>query len=126
MSEPRFGFDVPQAPPGAGGGARIGAQPRAALSWAREVFARGDDGSDDAKKLQAIGLNPWKALSWSQLKVQAGAHVSIGALAALGTPAEAPFASFPGLTPTPTAAEIAQALLQEPFRAYWEGPDLAT
>jgi hypothetical protein len=126
MSEPRFGFDVPQAPPGAGGGARIGAQPRAALSWAREVFARGDDGSDDAKKLQAIGLNPWKALSWSQLKVQAGAHVSIGALAALGTPADAPFASFPGLTPTPTAAEIAQALLQEPFRAYWEGPDLAT
>jgi hypothetical protein len=124
MSEPRFGFDVPVPPPAAGG-AKIGAKPRAALTWAREQFALGDAASQPFKALQARGSSPWKSLSWSNLKVEAGAHVSIGALAALSNPAERPFASFPGLTATPTAAEIAQALLQEPFRAYWEGPDLA-
>jgi hypothetical protein len=125
MSEPRFGFDVPLPPDGAGS-AKIGPRPRASLAWAREEFARGAGASPAFKALQVQGLNAWKTLSWSHLSVDAGRHVSIGALAALSQPANQPFASFPGLTATPTAAEIAQALLQEPFRAYWEGPDLAT
>ena len=125
MSEPRFGFDVPVAPPGAGA-PKVGARARASLGWAREQFALGAAASPAFKTLTARGFSPWKTLSWSHLQVSAGAHLSIGALAALGDPAQAPFASFPGLTATPTAAEIAQALLQEPFRAYWEGPDLAT
>jgi hypothetical protein len=37
-----------------------------------------------------------------------------------------PFASFPTLTPDATAADIAKALIQEPFRAYYLGADLAT
>ena len=125
MSEPRFGFDVPVAPPGAGA-PKIGARSRASLSWAREQFALGAAATPAFKALKERGFSPWKTLSWSHLQVEAGAHLSLGALAALGTPAGAPFASFPGLTATPTAAEIAQVLLQEPFRAYWEGPDLAT
>lgn len=125
MSEPRFGFDVPVPPPEAGA-PKIGARPRAALAWAREQFALGDAAAPAFQALRTAGLSPWKTLSWSHLKVDAGQHLSIGALAALSSPADRPFASFPGLTATPTAAEIAQALLQEPFRAYWEGPDLAT
>jgi hypothetical protein len=38
----------------------------------------------------------------------------------------APFPNFPKLAANATAAEVARALLQEPFRAYWEGPDLKT
>ncbi|MBG6082533.1 hypothetical protein IWX58_004220 [Rubrivivax gelatinosus] len=124
MGEPRFGFDVPVPPPEAGA-AKIGARPRAALAWAREQFALGAAATPAFQALRGAGLSPWKTLSWSQLKVDAGQHLSIGALAALSNPADRPFASFPGLSATPTAAEIAQALLQEPFRAYWEGPDLA-
>ncbi|MCU0969508.1 MAG: hypothetical protein MUF03_11955, partial [Rubrivivax sp.] len=123
MSEPRFGFDVP-VPPHDAGAPKIGVRPRASLAWAREEFARGDAATQAFKDLKARGFNPWKTLSWSHVQVDAGAHVSIGALAGLGQPGNQPFASFPGLTATPTAAEIAQALLQEPFRAYWEGPDL--
>jgi hypothetical protein len=104
----------------------VGARARASLTWAREQFALGAGATPAFKALQARGFSPWKTLSWTHLKVEAGMHLSIGSLAALGTPGGAPFASFPGLTATPTAAEIAQALLQEPFRAYWEGPDLAT
>ncbi len=124
MSEPRFGFDVPVPPPEAQGAGRVGAKPRASLTWAREQFALGNAATPQFKALKERGYNAWKTLSWSHIGVAAGAHVSIGALAALSQPGNAPFASFPGLTPTPTAAEIAQALLQEPFRAYWEGPDL--
>ncbi len=125
MSEPRFGFDVPVPPPDAGA-PKIGARSRASLSWAREQFALGAAATPAFKALKERGFSPWKTLSWSHVKVEAGMHLSIVNLAALGTPGGAPFASFPGLTATPTAAEIAQALLQEPFRAYWEGPDLAT
>lgn len=122
MTEPRFGFDIPVAP--AGGAGRVGYQQRAGLIEARTQWAAGDAATPQFKAIKASGFNPWKAVSWSDLKVQAGAHVSIGALASLSLPANQPFANFPGLVSTPTAAEIAQALLQEPFRAYWEGPDL--
>lgn len=125
MSEPRFGFDVP-VPPEDAGGPRIGARPRPSLAWAREQFSLGAAATPSFKALKERGFSPWKTLSWSHVGIEAGAHVSIGALSALSQPANQPFASFPGLTTTPTAAEIAQALLQEPFRAYWEGPDLAT
>jgi hypothetical protein len=37
-----------------------------------------------------------------------------------------PFNSFPTLTGTATAAEIAKILLQQPFRAYFIGSDLKT
>jgi hypothetical protein len=124
MTEPRFGFDIPLPAEGGGGAGRMGAKPRAALLDARTQFALGNAASTEFKALQSRGFNAWKTLSWSDLKVDAGAHVSIGALAALSQPANQPFANFPGLVATPTAAEIAQALLQEPFRAYWEGPDL--
>jgi hypothetical protein len=122
MSEPRFGFDVPL--PAEGEAGRVGAKPRAALQTARAQWALGNNATTAFKAIKASGFNTWKALSWSDLKVEAGAHVSVGALAALSQAANQPFANFPGLVATPTAAEIAQALLQEPFRAYWEGPDL--
>lgn len=124
MTEPRFGFDVPLPAEGGAGVGRVGAKPRAALQTARAQFALGNNATTEFKALKDRGFNAWKALSWSDLKVDAGKHVSISALAALSQPANQPFANFPGLVATPTAAEIAQALLQEPFRAYWEGPDL--
>jgi hypothetical protein len=124
MTEPRFGFDIPIPPEGGAAAGRVGAKPRSALLTARAQWAAGNAATPQFKALKASGFNPWKAVSWSDLKIDAGAHVSIGALASLSQPANQPFANFPGLVATPTAAEIAQALLQEPFRAYWEGPDL--
>ncbi len=125
MTEPRFGFDIPQSAfGGAAATGLIGAKPRTAVQWARGQFSLGNAATPQFKAIQQRGFNAWKTLSWSDVKVDAGAHVSVGALSALSQPANAPFASFPGLTATPTAAEIAQALLQLPFRAYWEGPDL--
>jgi hypothetical protein len=115
MAEPRFGFDVPQAPQGQSP-ATVGPRPRALLSNLRERLVRGD--------AALKGFNAWKALAWSDLGVAAGAHFDVAALQALGTPQNRPFASFPPLPATPTAANIARSLLQEPFRGYWEGPDL--
>ena len=83
----------------------------------------GMHGPEVSDAIKARGFNPYKALSWSHVGVAAGAFTKVADL--VGVP-NAPFASFPTLTPTPTAAEIAKALLQEPFRAYWEGPDLKT
>jgi hypothetical protein len=73
--------------------------------------------------LRASGYNPYKALSWSHVQVQAGGFASVQSLI---TVPDKPFASFPTLTPDATAADIAKALIQEPFRAYYLGDDLAT
>jgi hypothetical protein len=65
----------------------------------------------------------YKALSWSHVRVQPGAYTSLQALITLANP---PFASFPTLDADATAAVVATKLLQEPFRAYYLGTDLAT
>lgn len=116
MSEPRFGFDVEERAPEQGG--LVGPRRRLALKAALQASAAETGGLLQRK------YNPYKALSWSHLAVTAGAHLSIGALALQGS--QKPFPSFPSLSETPTSAEIAKVLLQEPFRAYFVGPDLAT
>jgi hypothetical protein len=115
MSEPRFGFDVDVIPPGQPQG-RAPLQ-RSALKSALEQMAV------PGNALLASGYNAYKALSWSHVQVTAGAFASVQNLI---TVPEKPFSSFPTLGPDATAAEIAKALLQEPFRAYYLGADLAT
>jgi hypothetical protein len=72
--------------------------------------------------LLAGGYNPYKALSWSHLQVQAGRNFSI---ASVITPADPPFADFPAM-PGETSADIARLLIQQPFRAYYLGEHLST
>jgi hypothetical protein len=114
MGEPRFGFDVDVPVQGQ-------AQPvkpqRSALKSALVRMAAPNNA------LLASGYNAYKALSWSHIGVSAGAFVSI---AALVNPPNKPFASFPTLALDSTASDIAKALLQQPFRAYYLGADLAT
>jgi hypothetical protein len=115
MSEPRFGFDVPETPQGQPQGtSRL---QRAALKSALALYEPADSA------LRARGYNPYKALSWSHVQVQAGGFASVQSLI---TVPDKPFATFPTLTPNATAADIAKALIQEPFRAYYLGDDLAT
>jgi hypothetical protein len=114
MSEPRFGFDVPETPQGQPQGT-LPLQ-RAALKSALARFEPMDS------PLRASGYNPYKALSWSHLQVAAGAFASVSSL--ITVPAK-PFASFPTLGSDATAADIAKTLIQEPFRAYYLGNDLA-
>ncbi|MEO7851076.1 MAG: hypothetical protein ABIR94_02315, partial [Rubrivivax sp.] len=122
MGEPRFGFDIPD--PAAGGEQAIGAQRRSALKTALSQYALADAAASPAfQVVKAAGYNPYKALTWAHIGVAEGAFASVSAIAAVPNK---PFASFPTLSDTPTAAEIAKALIQQPFRAYWEGPDLAT
>ncbi|MEO8278747.1 MAG: hypothetical protein ABI564_03575 [Ideonella sp.] len=121
MGEPRFGFDVTDPAPGAT--QPIGATRRASLSAALVDYARGAAASPQFLAVRNAGFNPYKALTWAHLGVAEGAFASVAAISSVPNK---PFASFPTLTDTPTAAEIAGALLQLPFRAYWEGPDLAT
>ena len=122
MGEPRFGFDIPDPAPG-GSPAPIGAVRRTALSTALTEYAAGNAASPQFLVQKNAGFNPYKALTWAHVGVAEGAFASVGAIAMVPNK---PFASFPALSATPTAAEIASALLQLPFRAYWEGPDLAT
>jgi hypothetical protein len=91
------------------------------LSAALSEYALGAAASAPFLAAKTAGFNPYKALTWAHIGVAEGAFASVAAIA--GVPNK-PFASFPTLSPTPTAAEIAGALLQLPFRAYWEGPDL--
>jgi hypothetical protein len=115
MTEPRFGFDVPVTPPAQPQG--IAPQQRSALVSALAQMAV------PGNALLASGYNAYKALSWTHVEVEAGGFASI---AKLVNPPQKPFASFPTLTPDATAADIAKALLQQPFRAYYLGSDLAT
>ncbi len=114
MSEPRFGFDVDVTPPGQPQGAAP--KQRSALRWALQDLARDDS------VLRSRQYNPYKALSWSHLQVAPGAFATVQSLV---TVADKPFTSFPTLAPNATAAEVAKALIQEPFRAYYLGDDLA-
>jgi hypothetical protein len=114
MSEPRFGFDVAVTPPDT---ERTGPKRRAALEATLTRLAA----HDPAPIYQQY--NAYKALSWSHVDVAAGAFASVTNLV---TVPNKPFASFPTLTTTSTAAEIAKILLQQPFRAYFIGSDLKT
>ncbi len=114
MTEPRFGFDVEEP---------VTDQPRTGPKR-RAVLL------DTLTKLEANvatplyqSYNPYKALSWTHVDVQPGAFTSVANLVQVPNK---PFASFPTLSTTPTAAEIAKALLQQPFRAYFIGSDLKT
>jgi hypothetical protein len=114
MSEPRFGFDVPVPPPGQPQG--TAPKLRAGLKWALRELEERPDG-----RLSKSGYNAYKALSWTHVGVAPGGFASLQALVTLADP---PFASFPTLKADATAADVAQALIQEPFRAYYLGPDL--
>jgi hypothetical protein len=115
MSEPRFGFDVSVTPPGQPQG--TAPKQRSALKSALVQMAV------PGNALLASGYNPYKALSWTHLQVSEGGFAS--ALSLINPP-DKPFASFPTLAADATAADIAKALLQQPFRAYYLGADLAT
>jgi hypothetical protein len=67
--------------------------------------------------------NVYKALSWTNIGVPAGGFVTVDSVKKIPHP---PYESFPELSATPSAAEIARALLQQPFRAYFVGSDLKT
>ncbi len=114
MSEPRFGFDV-DVPSRA---SRKGTKPqqRSALKSALVELAQPNSA------LLASGYNAYKALSWSHVEVQPGATSACSLI----NPPDKPFASFPTLAADATAADIAKTLMQEPFRAYYLGADLAT
>jgi hypothetical protein len=115
MTEPRFGFDVPEIPHGQPQG--TAPLRRAALKSALARFEPANS------PLRISGYNPYKALSWTHLRVEAGAFASVNSLI---TVPDKPFASFPTLNADVTAADIAKLLIQEPFRAYYLGADLAT
>ena len=115
MSEPRFGFDVDVPVPDQPQGTKP--LQRSALKAALVEMANPNSA------LLASGYNAYKALSWSHVQVQAGMNFSI---ASIINPPDKPFASFPTLAADATAADIAKALLQQPFRAYYVGDDLAT
>jgi len=114
MTEPRFGFDVPATPQGQPQG--TSPLQRGALKSALALFEPMNS------PLRASGYNPYKALSWTHLQVAAGGFASVSSLI---TVPDKPFASFPTLAADATAADIAKALIQEPFRAYYLGNDLA-
>jgi len=117
MTEPRFGFDVgdpvPGNPPPPKPG--FGPQRRQALDDKLATLAAMTP-ADLAKQT----YNPWKALSWNHVGVAEGRYTSVLDLASI----DPPFAGFPMLANPPNAANIAQALLQQPFRAYYIGTDL--
>jgi hypothetical protein len=115
MTEPRFGFDVPVTPQGQPQGTKP-LQRSALTSALVEMAVPGN-------RLMASGYNAYKALSWSHVRVEAGAFLGVQQLFNL---ADKPFASFPTLASNATAADIAKALLQQPFRAYYLGDDLST
>ena len=114
MGEPRFGFDVDV--PAQGQPAPVKPQ-RSALRSALVQMAVPNNA------LLAGGYNAYKALSWSHIGVSAGAYASLAKL--INVPNK-PFASFPTLAADATAADLAKALLQQPFRAYYLGADLST
>lgn len=127
MSEPRFGFDVGDPIPGQRGLGRnaeraidtsFGPQPRRALTDHLAMLA--PLAADDPVKKKS---NPWKAMSWDHVGVNAGAYASIADLMAVSLPG---FVAFPKLDGASTAAHIAKALIQFPFRAYYVGDDLAS
>ena len=120
MHEPRFGFDVDVPNPNA---PRTGPPRRPALVKAlvdMQAMAQ-----MEAPLVPSVmqKYNPYKALSWSHLGVPAGGHVTVDGLKQIPRP---PFAEFPPLSARPSAAEIARALLQQPFRAFFLGADLKT
>jgi hypothetical protein len=115
MSEPRFGFDVDVPAPGQPHGTA-----RSQRSGLRSALAQM---AVPNNALTASGYNAYKALSWSHVQVAAGAFMSVNNV--ISVP-DKPFASFPTLQSNATAADIAKALLQQPFRAYYVGSDLAT
>jgi hypothetical protein len=123
MGEPRFGFDVGDPVPGAPAGPAIGARRRVSLASALQALEAGPVLGSGFAQVHAQGFNAYKALTWEHVGVAPGGFASVASL--VNVP-QAPFAAFPKLGASPTAAEIARALIQEPFRAYWEGPDLAT
>jgi hypothetical protein len=111
MSEPRFGFDVEEPAPQQG---IVGMKRRSALRTALLEYAT------PGNALVARKYNPYKALTWAQVGVQAGKFAGLANLMA----PDAGFADFPALVETATAAEVAKALLQQPFRGYFVGDDL--
>lgn len=116
MTEVRFGFDVEESPPGqpAGPGPRRNPLLRQALIDVR------NPASDAARR----GFNPYRALSWSHIDIGDRAHLSV--LEHLVTMPNKPYDEFPTLAANATAADVAKALLQEPFRGYFIGSDLTT
>lgn len=120
MHEPRFGFDVDAPVPDQ---PRTGPPQRSGLVKALAQMEALTHARAAATTLLYENYNVYKALSWTHIGVQAGGFVTVDSLKTIPHP---PYASFPGLSARPSAAEIARALLQQPFRAYFVGSDLKT
>ena len=120
MHEPRFGFDV-DVP--VNGQPRTGPPLRGVLVKSLAQMALFAKPNAPAKPALYKEYNAYKALSWTHVGVPAGGFVTVNGLKQL---AQKPYAEFPALSNTPSAAEIAKALLQQPFRAYFVGKDLKT
>ena len=119
MSEPRFGFDVGDAIPGQRAvGSSFGPQPRQALADKLTTLA-----AMTPAQRAIEGFNPWKVLTWNHVGVNAGAYATVDGLRAMAINSP-PFVGFPQLGDPATSAQIATALLQTPFRAYYVGDDL--
>lgn len=120
MHEPRFGFDVDEPTQGQ---PRTGPpQRKVSVNTLTQMAVFAKAGAPAAPALYK-DYNVYKALSWTHLGVPAGGFATVGSLKQL---AQKPYAEFPGLSNTPSAAEVARALLQQPFRAFFLGSDLKT
>jgi hypothetical protein len=69
--------------------------------------------------------NGYKALSWTHAQVTAGKYFSDSQLIDISKQLSSTW-NLPALGNSPSSAEIARVLLQQPFRAYYLGADLKT
>ena len=120
MHEPRFGFDVDE--PTQGQPRNGPPQRKVSVNTLTQMATFAKAGAPAAPALYK-DYNVYKALSWTHLGVPAGGFATVGSLKQL---AQKPYAEFPGLSNTPSAAEVARALLQQPVRAFFLGSDLKT
>ena len=122
MTEPRFGFDVDEPAPGAadGGAAQgainAGAVRRPELSKRLLLLQQQQPGNP-------ARYNAYKALAWAHVGVAPGGFTTVAQVRDLSAK---PFDDFPTLGALPSSADIARALLQQPFRAYFVGAQIAT
>lgn len=122
MTEPRFGFDVDEAPANVqDGGAAQGAVNAGAAR--RQVLTQRLALVQQAPAGQPVRYNAYKALAWGHIGVAPGGFTTVAQVRDLSAK---PFDDFPTLGPEPSAADIARALLQQPFRAYFLGSQIAT
>ena len=122
MTEPRFGFDVDEPEPNAAdGGAAQGAINAGAVRrpelGKRLLLMQQRQPGNPAR------YNAYKALAWGHVGVEPGGFTTVAQVRDLSAK---PFEDFPTLSANPSSADIARALLQQPFRAFFLGAQIAT